>query len=151
MILISGCLIGQDCAWDGKNRTHSLAQKLFKAGIAIPICPEQFGGLSTPRKPAERSGDKVFDIDGKDVTLEFVRGANEALKVAKMINARTAVLKARSPSCGFRKIYDGTFNHIQIDKDGISAELLKNSDLEIFSEEDLTEEIVDRLIQENTF
>src|SRR5512136_2016262 len=99
MIIVSACLAGVACRYDGGAKPCAAVICLVAEGQAIPVCPEQLGGLPTPRLPAEQVGDRVIRKDGMDVTAEFERGAQEALKVARLVGAKTAILKARSPSC----------------------------------------------------
>ena len=110
MIIVSACLTGINCRYDGKNNLNEKIIKLVQNGDAIPICPEQLGGLTTPRTPAEISGNKVITRSGNDVTIQFQKGAIETLKIAKLLNCKTAIFKENSPSCGSKNIYDGTFS-----------------------------------------
>lgn len=130
-ILVSACLLGINCKYDGGNNYSKEVEDFLKNYEAIPICPEVMGGLSTPRVGAEQQGDKVFTREGKDVTAQFVKGAEQCLLLAKKFNIKKAVLKARSPSCGSGKIYDGTFTHTIVDGDGVTAKLLKENGVEI--------------------
>ncbi|MEE9474990.1 MAG: DUF523 domain-containing protein, partial [Candidatus Hydrothermarchaeaceae archaeon] len=127
MRIVSACLAGVKCRWDGDARPCQEVMDLVKQGKAIPVCPEQLGGLPTPRPPAERSNNNVFTRDGKDVTLEFKKGAEEALIIAQLANCKEAILKSKSPSCGSGKIYDGTFSGKLVNGNGIFAELLKRN------------------------
>lgn len=136
MILVSACLAGVNCKYSGGNNENEEVKKLVESGEAILICPEQMGGLTTPRKPAEQYENKVICEDGTDVTVNFVRGAEEALKIAKMCGATKAVLKSKSPSCGCGKVYDGTFSKTLVDGDGVAAKLLKENGIEIISSDD---------------
>lgn len=136
MIIVSACLAGLHCRYDGAGKPCENVIRLVEEGQAIPVCPEQLGGLPTPRAPAELIGDKVMRKDGIDVTEEFHRGAREALQLARLVGARSAILKARSPSCGWGKIYDGSFSGRLIDGNGIFAELCKNNDMDVRTEED---------------
>jgi uncharacterized protein YbbK (DUF523 family) len=111
--------------------------RLVAEGKAIPVCPEQLGGLPTPRLPAEISGDKVIRKDGVDVSEAFNRGAQEALKLAKLVGAQAAILKARSPSCGSGKIYDGSFTGKLVEGDGVFAGLCKQNGIDVKTEEDV--------------
>jgi uncharacterized protein YbbK (DUF523 family) len=111
--------------------------KLVSEGKAIPVCPEQLGGLPTPRACAEQKGNRVFAKDGRDVTEEFVKGAKEGLKVAKLCNCKEAILKSKSPSCGCGKVYDGTFTGDLVDGDGIFAKLLKQNGIGVRTEKDI--------------
>lgn len=135
--LCSACLLGVNCKYDGKNNVDKKVLDLSKKEILIPVCPEQLGGFTTPRERTERREDKVVTIFGKDVTESFVRGANETLKIARLFRVKEAIFKARSPSCGSGKIYDGTFSRKVTDGDGVTAEVLKKNGIKIISEEDL--------------
>jgi len=134
MKIVSACLAGIKCRWDGEARPCQKVIELVKQGKAIPVCPEQLGGLTTPRTPAEQKNNKVFTKDGKDVTAQFERGAEEALKIAKLVNCDEAILKAKSPSCGSGKVYDGTFSGKLIDGDGVFAKILKKNNIKVFTE-----------------
>lgn len=136
MIIVSACLAGVKCAWNGDARPCQQVIDLVKRGEAIPVCPEQLGGLTTPRPPAEQKGGRVFTRDGEDVTTEFERGARAALRIAKLAGCKEAILKSKSPSCGSGKIYDGTFSGKLIDGDGVFAKLLKK-DMKVLTEEEL--------------
>ena len=141
MMLISACLVGINCKYNGKNNYNEKALDLVKKGIAISICPEQLGGLTTPRNPSEIRiiDNKVHVIDNKnnDVTKEFEKGANEVLKLAKDLNVDKVILKSKSPSCGIGKIYDGTFSNNLIDGNGILANLLIDNNIEVVDIEDI--------------
>ncbi len=137
MIIVSACLAGVKCSGDGSARPYQKVVDLVRRGEAIPVCPEQLGGLPTPRAPSERRDDKVFTKDGGDVTTEFRKGAEEALKIAQLANCREAILKSKSPSCGSGKVYDGTFSGKLVDGDGVFAELLKRNDIKVMNEEDM--------------
>lgn len=136
-ILISGCLLGLKCRYDGKEKKLPEIEKLMKLYNLIPICPEQLGGLSTPRIPAERVKDRVITQAGADVTKEYQLGAKEALKIAKLYNCKKAILKEKSPSCGYGKIYDGTFSRNLTDGNGVTANLLIDNGIEIFGESEI--------------
>lgn len=135
-ILISACLIGLNCKYDGGNNENSKLVELMKEKDLVPICPEQLGGLKTPRESAERKQEKVITKEGVDVTKEYQKGAEEVLKLAKKLNIKKAILKSRSPSCGIEEIYDGTFSHTLIKKDGVTAELLKKNEIEVISSDE---------------
>jgi len=137
MLLVSGCLADIKCRYDGEAKPCEKVIRLVAKGKAIPVCPEQLGGMPTPRYPAEIKGDKVIRNDGVDISEEFKRGAQEALKIAKLVGARTAILKARSPSCGYGKIYGGSFSGTLIDGNGIFAELCKKNGIEVKTEEEI--------------
>ena len=136
MKIVSACLAGINCAYDGRHRRYQKVVELVQKGEAIPVCPEQLGGLPTPRTPSERKGPKVINKDGLDVTQNFQKGAREALKIAQMVNWDCAILKARSPACGYVKIYDGSFTNTLIQGNGIFAELLSKKGIKIYTEED---------------
>jgi uncharacterized protein YbbK (DUF523 family) len=137
MKIVSACLAGIECRFDGRARPNPKVMELVKAGKAIPVCPEQLGGLPTPRAWAERKGSEVVTKDGKDVTAGFLKGAEEALKIAKLAGCREAVLKSKSPSCGSGMIFDGTFSERLVEGDGIFAELLKKNGIKVFTENDI--------------
>ena len=124
-ILVSSCLLGLNCKYDGGNNASKEVDEFLKDYEVIPICPEIMGGLATPRVGAARCGDKVITKDGKD--------AEESLFLAKKYNVKKALLKLRSPSCGSGKIYDSTFTHTLIDGNGVTAELLKQNGIEIIT------------------
>lgn len=131
MKIVSACLSGVHCRYDCKAQTRSSIEEMVQNGDAIPVCPEQLGGLPTPRPPAERIGDRVLTNQGADVTAEYQRGAQEALRIAKLTGATEALLKSKSPMCGYGKIYDGTFSGNQKDGDGVFAELLKKQGIKV--------------------
>jgi len=136
-LLCSACLLGVNCRYDGKTKPNIKVINLSKNSILVPVCPEQLGGLSTPRMPSEQLGDKVVTKNGKNVTDNFKRGAQQVLKLAKMFGIKKAVLKQRSPSCGCGQIYDGSFKGNIIKGDGVTTELLKNNGIEVLTEENL--------------
>lgn len=109
-VLISACLLGENCKYSGGNNYDPALEALREHYELIPICPEQMGGLPTPRTPAERVGDRILTRDGADVTEEYHLGAQKALEIAKANGVTLAVLQPRSPSCGSGQIYDGTFS-----------------------------------------
>jgi len=136
MILVSACLAGMKCRYDGKANSEEKILSLVKQGLALPVCPEQLGGLPTPRPASEIINDKVLTIDGNDVTENFRKGAEEVLRIAKLINCKEAILKQRSPSCGFGKIYDGTHSKKMIKGNGVTADILHKNGIKILTEED---------------
>jgi len=135
-ILVSACLLGINCKYDGTSNKNEKILKLAKNFILIPVCPEILGGLPIPREPAEQRGKRVITKSGKDVTKYFEKGAKEVLKIAKILKIKKAILKQKSPSCGCGKIYDGTFSGKLIRGDGVTARLLKENKIQVFSEED---------------
>ena len=139
--LVSACLAGENCRYDGKNSRIEAIAELVRQGRAIPVCPEQMGGLSTPRSPCEivRSGDggiKVMSRDGRDCTREFHIGAEKTLAIAKAHGIKKAILKSKSPSCGCGQVYDGTFSGKLTEGHGITARLLMDHQIEVFTEND---------------
>ena len=140
MILVSACLVGLNCKYNGKNNYNEKIFELVKTGKAIPICPETLGGLTTPRKPSEikyiNGERRVINIDGVDVTEEYERGAKEVLELAKKLNVTKVILKDRSPACGKGKIYDGTFTGNLIDGNGVLTDLLIKNNIEVISLEE---------------
>lgn len=137
MILISACLLGCACRYDGKSKPHPLAQELARQGLAVPVCPEQLGGLPTPRAPSERQEERVVSSQGADVTVQYRRGAEEALRLAELYGCTTAVLKERSPSCGSGAIYDGTFTGTVTEGWGTAAALLRRHGVRVLGESQL--------------
>ncbi len=135
-ILISGCLLGLSCRYDGKSKglDKALIEKLQSRHTLIPACPEQLGGLPTPRNPSERIGDRVMMDSRTDVTEEYRRGAEQALYLAKLFGCEAAILKERSPSCGCGSIYDGTFSGSLTEGDGVTAELFKANGIPVYGE-----------------
>ncbi|WP_053956186.1 DUF523 domain-containing protein [Inediibacterium massiliense] len=145
MILISACLAGVNCKYNGRSNENKKILEWIKEKKAILVCPEQLGGLSTPRIPCEILGGdgedvlskkaKVINKDGEDRTNEFLKGAEETLKIAKLYGIKEAILKQRSPSCGCGMIYDGTFSGTKKTGDGVTAALLKKQGMVIWNEE----------------
>jgi len=135
-LLISACLLGFDCKYSGGNNAlpPETLERLRAEYRLIPVCPEVMGGLPIPRTPSERRGARVVTRDGRDVTAEYEKGAALALRLARRYDCRRALFKANSPSCGSGTIYDGSFSGILIPGDGITAELLKSNNMEVFSE-----------------
>ena len=135
-ILVSACLLGMPCRYDGTGKADERIVALAKTRHLIPVCPEQLGGLPTPRPPAERNGTRVLTRDDRDVTVPFLRGAQETQRLARLFSCRIAILKANSPSCGSGQIYDGCFCGRLIPGDGMTAALLKQDGLTVLSEKD---------------
>ena len=137
-LLVSACLLGACCRYDGASREHPLAKKLAERYPLIPVCPELLGGLDIPRSPAEIQPDgRVLTQDGQDVTNAYRVGAERAAEIARENGCTVAVLKARSPSCGCREIYDGSFTHTLTSGWGVAARLLADMGLEVMDEEHL--------------
>ena len=139
MILVSACLLGCACRYDGQSKPNPLAQELARRGLAVPVCPEQLGGLPTPRAPSERQGERVVSSLGADVTAQYRRGAEEALRLAELYGCTTAVLKERSPSCGSGMVYDGTFTGVLTAGEGVTAELLRAQGIPVYGESRVAE------------
>ncbi len=141
--LVSACLLGINCKYNGKNNLDKKVMELLAKGeILIPVCPEQLGGLETPRSRAELLGKEVrVKVDEQhgvmEVTAGFRKGAREVLKIAELYGIKEAILKQRSPSCGSGKIYDGNFSGTVINGDGITTALLKKNGITVISEEEL--------------
>ncbi len=133
-LIVSACLLGVNCKYSGGNNLCPSVLALARDFRLIPVCPEQLGGLPTPRPPAECRGDRVVNAEGKDVTECFRRGAEETLRLAQLFGCRCAVLKAKSPSCGQGQIYDGSFSGTLTDGDGVTARLLRDSGIQILDE-----------------
>ena len=158
MILISACLLGRNVKYSGGNNLCPWLAKYYNTDDFIAICPECFGVLPIPRPPAEIQGGsgeevlngsaKVADKDGKDVTQNFISGAQKALAYAKKHNASCAILKARSPSCGCGMIYDGTFSGDKKAGNGVTAALFLQHGIKVYTEETITEEELIKILKE---
>ena len=146
MKLCSACLLGVKCRYDGKSRPHKGVIELSRRKVLIAVCPEQLGGLSTPRSPSERKGKKVFMKTGKNVTKNFENGAKKALKLARLLGIEEAIFKQRSAACGVGQIYDGTFSGRIIEGNGVATELLRKNGIKVVSEEDIGESACRRRI-----
>ena len=138
-LLISACLLGENCKYNGGNNYNAAVEALKERCDFVPVCPEQDGGLPTPRTPSERLRGRVVSKDGKDVTAQFTKGAQLALEAALENGCKTALLKERSPSCGCGTIYDGSFSGTVVPGDGVTAELLKQHGITIYGESQITE------------
>ncbi len=145
-VLISHCLLGEKCRYDGKANSFKALDSIKEKCTLFPICPEVSGGLSTPRNPSEIRDGRVYMNDGTDVTEHFQQGAKKALDIAVKHGCSVAILKAKSPSCGSGKIYDGTFSSTLTDGDGVTARILKEHGLMVFTENQ-TEDIM-RFLEE---
>ncbi|MBO8166162.1 MAG: DUF523 domain-containing protein [Thermotogae bacterium] len=143
-ILVSACLFGINCTYNGKNNLNYRIFSLMNNFSLIPVCPEQLAGLPTPRPRAEITGGKgwapgsrVVNEFGVDVTRAFERGAEETLKIARLFEVELAILKSKSPSCGTQHVYDGTFSSILIPGVGVTAALLRENGIEVLSEDEI--------------
>ena len=142
MYLVSSCLAGINCRYDAGNNVNEKVLNLVKQGKAVMVCPEQLGGLLAPRVCCEivknKNGDiKVMGKDGQDYTKEFMDGAEKTLLIAKISGSEKAILKSRSPSCGYGLIYDGTFSGKLTGGNGLTAELLGKNGIKIYSENEI--------------
>jgi len=153
MYLISACLCGVNCKYSGESNLNEDCLSLLEQDQAILICPEQLGGLTTPRRPSEIVGDaksimtkgigKVVTKEGEDVTEAFLRGGNETIKIAKSSGILAAILKEGSPSCGCNYIYDGAFTGEKIEGEGITCAMLKDAGIEVISDEEYSKKIAE--------
>lgn len=150
-ILVSACLLGTNCKYSGGNNLTLKVLELFKEHNIIPVCPEELGGLPTPREPSEIQGGAgkevlegkslVLNIKGEDVTGQFVKGASEALNLAGKHSCTAAILKAQSPSCGCGIIYDGSFSGKLKEGNGVAAQLLLDNGIIVMTENDFEEKL----------
>lgn len=145
--VVSGCLAGCACRYDGGSNPCPQVVRLVAAGLAVPLCPESLSGLPVPRPPCEqcatgpeRDDIRVLSRDGQDLTAAFARGAERALRAALAVGCREAILKSRSPSCGVGQVYDGTFSRSLRPGDGLWARLLRQAGFTLWTEEDLPPE-----------
>ena len=134
---VSACLVGKNTKYDGGNNYNKYVMEYLKDKEVVLICPEVFGGLPTPRIPSEQLNDKVINSKNEDVTKQFVDGAQEALKRLQQQNVNVVILKERSPSCGYKKVYDGTFSKTIIDGNGVFAKLAIENGFIIYTESDI--------------
>jgi uncharacterized protein YbbK (DUF523 family) len=147
MKLISACLLGVKCRWNRKDNRNDNALELFQRETLVPVCPEQLGGLSTPRPRQEiqggtgrdvlEKGAKVINEEGNNVTEQFVKGAEETLKIANLYQVKEFIGKSNSPSCSCSKISDGTFSGELMNGRGVTAEYLMRNGIKLIPEEDL--------------
>ncbi len=149
-ILVSRCLLGQPVRYDGgAHGPLDLLLRWQAEGRVVPLCPEVFGGLPTPRPPAEIAGGQgarvldgelaVLTVDGVDVSPAFLAGAREALRLCAEHGIRLAVLKARSPSCGNHENYDGSFSGVRVPGEGVTAAALRRAGVRVFNEDELAQ------------
>lgn len=157
MILISSCLVDLFSKYDGSSNANTLLLAYCHRGKFIPVCPEQLGGLPTPRKPVELSGmtgqavlrgeGKAITEEGCDCTEEFVRGAEQLVKIVRLWGVTASILKERSPSCGSSYIYDGSFSHTVMPGEGVAAALLRQHGIPVYSEQLMTRELLEELLE----
>ena len=136
-VLVSGCLVGENCRYKGDNCYNERVMEFLKDKQVVVVCPEQLGGLPTPRKPSERVGDRVINSSNSDVTKEYLTGAQKTLEIAQKERVDLCLLKAKSPSCGHGRIYDGSFSGTLISGNGVTAELLIKNGFKVITEEDV--------------
>jgi uncharacterized protein YbbK (DUF523 family) len=160
MILVSSCLLGVHAKYDGTvNNKNELLMKYVHLGKYLPVCPEQIGGLPTPRPPVEIIGGigsdvsngkaKIKTLQQEDITALFLKGAEETLRLALLFSVKAAVLKERSPSCGVHQIYNGRFSQTVRTGSGVTAALLRQHGIEVYSEEEISEERLRELLDHN--
>jgi len=137
MKLVSACLAGMKTRYDGKAKPHPKVMEMVRKGEAVPVCPEQLGGLTTPRPAAEIINGRVFNCEGRDVTEALAKGAEKGLEIAKKAGCREAILASRSSSCGCGEIYDGTFSGKIRKGDGVFAALLKKNGIKVKTEKEI--------------
>ena len=136
MIIVSACLVGHKCRYDGKAKESKELNKFLKDKEFIPVCPEQLGDLPTPREPAEEQNEKIITINGKDVTLNYELGANHALDIAIKSQCDFAILKGKSPMCGKGKIYDGSYSSTLKEGNGVFTKKLIEKDIPVFNSDE---------------
>lgn len=138
--VVSACLAGINCRYNGGCTPHPVVMELVRLGEAVPVCPEVLGGLPVPRPPCELIDGSARTRDGHNCDAAYRAGAAEALRLACTQGCTCAILKARSPSCGAGRIYDGTFSHTQVPGDGVFAGALRAAGFQLLTEEDLPSE-----------
>ena len=143
-ILVSACLLGLRCRYDGQSNPNAAVLALGEKHTLVPCCPEQLGGLPTPRSPSEWQGDRIVNKLGQDVTAQYLRGGEEAVSLARTLGCEAAVLKERSPACGSREIYDGSFSGVLLPGEGSAARALRAAGIPVYGESEL-----DKLPDEN--
>lgn len=135
MKIVSACLAGYPCRYNGEAFPFQPVIDLVGQNKAVPVCPEQLGAFATPRVPVEQIGDRFFTSTGEDVTDAFKKGAQIALKIALITGCDETILKSRSPACGCGQVYDGSFSGKLIDGDGVFAKALKENGIKVYTEE----------------
>ncbi len=136
-ILVSACLLGLRCRYDGQSKPNGAVLALGKKHQLIPCCPEQLGGLPTPRSPAEWQGERIVNSAGEDVTDQYRRGGEEAAALARILGCELAILKERSPACGSREVYDGSFSGVLVPGRGSAAAALRAAGIPVLGESEL--------------
>jgi uncharacterized protein YbbK (DUF523 family) len=135
-VLVSACLLGERVRYDGadKRASHPVLARWLAEGRVVPVCPEVAGGLGVPRPPAEQRGEVVVTSAGHDVTANFSQGAQAAVALARREGVTVAVMKDGSPSCGSRRVYDGTFNDVRVAGEGVTVRALRAAGITVFNE-----------------
>ena len=133
-LLVSACLLGLPCRYDGASKPCPAVEALAERHELVPFCPEIYGGLPTPRPPAEICGERVINRAGVDVTAEYRRGADMALMLCRVLSCQGAILKEKSPSCGLGAVYDGTFSGKLVPGNGITAQKLLDAGIAVYHE-----------------
>jgi uncharacterized protein YbbK (DUF523 family) len=133
--LVSACLCGEKCRYDGKVFISEHIKQLVDEGKAIMVCPEVLGGMSVPRLPCEIKGGRVLNINNENKTSSFLNGAIKVLELAKKYEIKKAILKEKSPSCGSKYIYDGNFNRELLPGEGLTTKLLRENGIQVVSDE----------------
>ena len=139
VILVSACLLGENCKYNGGNNRNERVLRYVQGHEVIPVCPEVLGGLPCPRKPVEWVGERVLTRDGDDCTENFRIGVQRALEVIADQQVDLAILQSRSPTCGVKQIYDGTFSGVRIDGQGVLAKALAAQGIPLMDAEDVPE------------
>ncbi len=156
MILVSACLLGLRTKYDGESNANDLILKYSQLGKFIPICPEQLGGLTTPREPAEvfrgtgrdvlKGNTSVVTKVGTDLSKQFIQGAEEVMVMTKILPIKAAILKERSPSCGVHYLYNGAFVKSLVNGEGVTTAAIQEQGIPVFSEEELTEDLIEKIL-----
>ena len=139
VILVSACLLGENCKYNGGNNRNERVLRYVQGHEVIPVCPEVLGGLPCPRKPVEWVGERVLTRDGDDCTENFRIGVQRALEVIADQQVDLAILQSRSPTCGVKQIYDGTFSGVRIDGQGVLAKALAARGIPLMHADDVPE------------
>ena len=139
VILVSACLLGENCKYNGGNNRNERVLRYVQGHEVIPVCPEVLGGLPCPRKPVEWVGERVLTRDGDDCTENFRIGVQRALEVIADQQVDLVILQSRSPTCGVKQIYDGTFSGVRIDGQGVLAKALAARGIPLMDAEDVPE------------
>ena len=141
MVIVSACLVGVKCRYNGKCTSIAYLQQLIENGEALPLCPEVLAGLPIPRPCCEiinkENEKRVINTNGEDITSYFYEGALKTKQIAEIINAKYAILQSRSPSCGYLKVYDGSFSGKFKAGNGFTTQMLLDIGVKVFTEQQL--------------